>query len=80
MVDGIETQLVDGPVVHVRDDHMGGTITADVTASDVLHLRAGETTPTLIARVSGYAYARFTGIIDGHPSLYLCGDPGRSRT
>lgn len=77
VVDGVATQLMDGTVERVWDDHMGGVITADVTAIDILHLAAGETTPTPLFRQhgEGYAYARFTGILDGHPSLLFAGIP-----
>ena len=75
VVDGIETRLLDDSVAHVWDDHMGGVIIADVTASEVLHLRAGNEIPTAVVRESGYADARFTGIVNDHPSLFFAGIP-----
>lgn len=65
VVNGVATQLLDEPVAHVWDDHMGGLIISDVTNVDIRHLRRGEATPLTLERSAGYAYARFTGLLDG---------------
>ncbi len=76
---GVETKLIDGPVERAWDDRMGGVITSDIAAIETFHLPAGETTPTpLFLRLpqsDAYAYARFTGIIDGNPALFFAGVP-----
>ncbi len=78
VVDGVETELLDGPVTFAWDDRMGGSIAGNDT-SDLFHFGAGATTPTrLLLDEPGddsYGYARFTGVVDGRPVLFFAGIP-----
>ena len=73
--DGVETRLRERAVSQAWDDHAGGVVFTGDDPLDIAHLPAGAAEPLLIEPSASYAYAEFTGVVAGRPSLLFAGVP-----